>query len=289
MKTNRIILGDAVETMRKEVADGTIDLTVFSPPYDKLRDYNGYQCDLHALGEQLYRVTKQGGIVVMAIQDQTNNGVKSLTSFRTIVDWCDRIGFGLFECNIYQKQGKDGAWWSKRFRVDHEYLPIFIKGNRPNHFDKTDIKIPCKHAGKQMTGGANRNKDGLTVASRKMEINPVKCPGTIWNYANGGDKVAMKRNHPASFPDKIPYDFIRVFTRKGDVVLDPMVGSGSTVIAADILKRKWIGIDISEVYCTLARKRLANKQSNLFAGFKNIREADVALRKRGSEQPSLFR
>ena len=288
MKTNRIIHGDAVATLRDEVPDAVIDLTVFSPPYDKLRDYNGYQCDLHALGAQLYRVTKQGGIVVMVIQDQTNNGVKSLTSFRTIVDWCDRIGFGLFECNIYQKQGKDGAWWSRRFRVDHEYLPIFIKGNRPNYFNKEDIKIPCKHAGKQMTGGANRNKDGLTVDSRKMKINPFKCPGTIWNYANGGDKVAMKRDHPASFPDKIPHDFIRVFTRKGDVVLDPMVGSGSTVIAADLLKRKWIGIDISAAYCALAEKRMANKQSNLVAGFKNVKAVDAAARKRETGQSSFL-
>ena len=101
------------------------DLTVFSPPYDGLRDYNGYEFDMHKLGEELFRVTKEGGIVVMVIQDQTIDGHKSLTSFKTIIDWCDNIGFGLFECNIYKKQGKDGAWYTKRFRVDHEYIPNF--------------------------------------------------------------------------------------------------------------------------------------------------------------------
>lgn len=257
--------------MLRKMRTNTVDLTVFSPPYDKLRDYNGYECNLHLLGEQLYRVTKTGGVVVMVIQDQTNNGRKTLTSFRTILDWCDSIGFGLFECNIYQKQGKDGAWWSKRFRVDHEYMPIFVKGGKPKVFNKEPVKIPSKHGGKVMNGGANRNKDGVTVDSRKIKINPTKCPGTIWDYANGGDKVALKRQHPAVYPDKIPYDFIQVFTRKGEVVLDPMVGSGSTTIAAHLLERKYIGIDISHEYCELTKKRIAELQSNLADGFKNVK------------------
>ncbi len=270
MKENQIICGDAVTTLSKLPAD-LVDLTVFSPPYDALRDYNGYAIDLHTLGEQLYRVTKPGGMVAMVIQDQTVSSKKTLTSFRTILDWCDNIGFGLFECNIYQKQGKDGAWWSKRFRVDHEYMPIFIKGDRPNYFNKESIKIPCKHGGKIMNGGANRNKDGITVNSRRMTINPTKCPGTIWSYANGGDKVALKRQHPAAYPDKIPHDFIQVFTQKGDLVLDPMVGSGSTAIAAHLLDRKYIGIDISAEYCALAKERIDSMQSNLVAGFKNTK------------------
>jgi len=267
-KINQIICGDAIAELGKFEND-VFDLTVFSPPYDNLRDYNGYACDLRALGEQLYRVTKIGGVVAMVIQDQTDNGKKTLTSFRTILDWCDNVGFGLFECNIYQKQGKDGAWWTKRFRVDHEYMPIFIKGDKPNYFNKEPVKIPSKHGGKAMTGGANRNRDGLTVNSRHMIINPTKCPGTIWNYANGGDKVALKRNHPAAYPDKIPYDFIQVFTKPGDLVLDPMVGSGSTAIAAHILGRRYVGIDISEEYCELARERIKNLQSNMVNGFKN--------------------
>lgn len=270
MKTNQIICGNAVAELKKLRA-GVVNLTVFSPPYDKLRDYNGYACNLHQIGEQLYRVTKTGGVVVMVIQDQTNNGHKTLTSFRTILDWCDNIGFGLFECNIYQKQGKDGAWWSRRFRVDHEYMPIFIKGGKPRYFNKEPVKIPSKHAGKSMNGGANRNKDGRTVDSRKMIINATKCPGTIWNYANGGDKVALKRRHPATYPDKIPHDFIQVFTQPGDVVLDPMVGSGSTAITAHLLGRKYIGIDISREYCDLAEERIATMQSNMADGFKNTK------------------
>jgi site-specific DNA-methyltransferase (adenine-specific) len=271
---DKIILGDAITTLSK-IKNNTFDLTVFSPPYDNLRDYEGYTFDMHNLGKELYRVTKTGGIVVMVIQDQTIKGRKSLTSFRTILDWCDNIGFGLFECNIYQKQGKDGAWWTKRFRVDHEYMPIFIKGEKPNTFHKELIKIPCKHAGKTMKGGANRNKNGLTIDSVPMKINDKKCPGTIWSYENGGDKIKIKREHPATFPDKIPYDFINVFTNEGDYVLDPMCGSGSTLVTAHILNRRYLGIDISPKYCQLSKARISSLQTNMLANFKNIKKIDT--------------
>ena len=275
MERNKIICGDAVKVLN-QLNENTVDLTVFSPPYDGLRDYNGYMLDLHKLGEALYRVMKDGGIVAMIIQDQTVKKAKTLTSFRTILDWCDNIGFRLFECNIYQKQGKDGAWWSKRFRVDHEYMPIFVKGESPRHFDKEHIKIPSKHAGKTMKGGANRDKNGVTQPSSIIKINNKKCIGTIWNCVNGGDKVVLKREHPATFPDKIPYNFISTFTKQGDLVLDPMVGSGSTAITAHILNRDYIGIDISSDYCKLARKRIQLLQTNMIDGFKNEKIAKDA-------------
>jgi len=247
----------------KKMPDNFIDLVITSPPYDNLRDYNGYDFDMNRLGQELFRVTKTGGVVVMVIQDQTIDGHKSLTSFKTIIDWCDNIGFGLFECNIYKKQGKDGAWYTKRFRVDHEYIPIFIKGKRPNYFNKESVKIPSKHGGKILTGGANREKDGTTKKSQKFEINLLKCPGTIWDYSNGGDKNKIKRQHPATFPDKIPYDFIQVFTDKNANILDPMVGSGSTCVAAKKLNRNYVGIDISEEYCEIANNRLNNNETSL--------------------------
>ena len=96
-----------------------------------------------------------------------------------------------------------------------------------------------------------------------MVINELKCPGTIWDYANGGDKNKLKRQHPATFPDKIPYDFIQVFTKKGDLILDPMNGSGSTCIAAKLLERNYIGIDISQEYCDIAQERIKNLETSL--------------------------
>jgi DNA modification methylase len=91
----------------------------------------------------------------------------------------------------------------------------------------------------------------------------MKCRGTIWDYANGGDKNRIKRQHPAPFPDKIPFDIIKCFTQEGDIVLDPMVGSGSSCVAANLLNRKYIGIDISEEYCEIARTRIEKKETSL--------------------------
>ena len=163
--------GDCL-TILPTIPSNSIDLVVTSPPYDNLRSYGGYSLCLHTLGIELFRVVKDGGVVVMVIQDQTKNRCKTLTSFKTIIDWCD-TGFNLFETLIYQRQGTEGAWWSKRFRVDHEYIPVFFKGKSPNYFNKEPIKIPCKHAGKTITGGDIRTKDGST-GSRPITIRPTK-------------------------------------------------------------------------------------------------------------------
>ena len=252
---NKIICRDNI-TYLKTLPDECIDMVVTSPPYDALRDYNGYELDLHGLGEQLLRVLKDGGICVMVIQDSTKDFAKSLTSFRTIVDWCDNIGFRLFECNIYNRQGTEGAWWKKRFRVDHEYMPIFLKGKRPQYFDKENIKIPSKHGGKVMTGANIRTKSGRT-GSRKVKINPTKCPGTVMTFGNtcGGDSK-LKSQHPAVFPNMLAYDMIECFCPPEGIVLDPFNGSGTTTLAAKCLDRKYIGIDVSEEYNNIALQRL---------------------------------
>lgn len=253
---NRIICGDAADILKDIPIDG-IDLTVTSPPYDNLRKYNGFTVDLHEVGKELYRITKPGGIVAMVIQDATSNFAKSLTSFKTIVDWCDNIGFKLFETVIYHKNGTEGAWWKNRFRVDHEYMPIFLKGERPQYFNKEPLKIPSKHGGKIMTGSGNRRTDGTTSKTVTRQINTMKCRGTVWDYMMAGDKNPLKRLHPATFPDKIPYDFIQCFCPPNGIVLDPFVGSGSTAVMAKKLGRDFIGIDISEEYCNLAERRLS--------------------------------
>jgi len=252
---NKIICGDAVAELKK-IPDNSIDLVVTSPPYDGIRKYNGFNFDLHATGKEIYRVLKEGGIAAMVIQDQTKDFGKSLTSFKTIVDWCDNIGFKLFETVIYRKYGAEGAWWNKRFRVDHEYMPIFLKGGRPKYFNKEPLKIPSKHGGKTMTGGGTRLTNGVRIATRPITINPMKCRGTIWEYMTAGDGTRLKHQHPATFPDKLPVDFIQCFCPPKGIVLDPFLGSGTTALAAIQLERNYIGIDISKEYCELAKKRI---------------------------------
>ncbi|MDO9261872.1 MAG: site-specific DNA-methyltransferase [Flavobacteriaceae bacterium] len=256
---NNVYNMDCVEGM-KNIPDNSVDMVITSPPYDNLRDYNGFNFDLHETGKEIYRILKEGGIAVMVIQDQTKDFAKSLTSFRTIIDWCDNIGFKLFETVIYRKHGTEGAWWSQRFRVDHEYMPIFLKGKKPLFFDKEPIKIQSKHGGKIMTGSGNRKTNGETTSTITRPINETKCPGTIWDYLMAGDKNPLKRKHPAVFPDKIPLDFIRVFCPVNGIVLDPFMGSGSTAVAALKTNRYFIGFDISSEYIEIANERIHLEQ-----------------------------
>jgi len=260
---NKVHNSDCIEFMQN-IETETIDLVVTSPPYDSLRNYEEYTFDLHKTGKEIYRILKNGGVCAIVIQDQTKNFAKSLTSFRTTVDWVDNIGFKLFECTIYRKHGIEGAWWKQRFRVDHEYIMIFFKGNRPQYFNKENLKIPSKHAGKTMTGSGNRRTDGSVSKTTTIKINNMKCRGTVWDYLMAGDKDKLKNKHPAVFPDKIPYDLINCFCPPDGIVLDPFNGSGSTVVSAKKLSRKFIGCDISENYCKISEERLKNTQIELF-------------------------
>ena len=258
---NEVLCGRA-EIVLNDIPNNAVDIVVTSPPYDGIRDYNGFDLDLHAIGREVFRVLKDGGIAVMVIQDQTKNFGKTLTSFKTIIDWCDNIGFKLFETAIYRKHGAEGAWWNKRFRVDHEYIPIFLKGERPAFFDKENLKIPSKHAGKTIRGGGTRLTNGKRIDTRHITINPTKCRGTVWEYLTAGDGTRLKHKHPATFPDKLPIDFIQCFCPEEGIVLDPMCGSGTTLMAAKMLGRDYIGVDVSPEYCDLSRKRLLEELPN---------------------------
>ena len=264
LSENTIHCMDCVEGM-KLLPNDSVDLVVTSPPYDTIRDYKGFSFDLHAAGQEILRVLKPGGVAAVVIQDQTKDFAKSLTSFRTIVDWCDNIGFRLFECVIYRKHGSEGAWWTKRFRVDHEYIPLFLKGDRPQYFNKEPLKIASKHGGKTMSGSGNRRTDGKTTATVRFVINTTKCRGTVWDYLMAGDKNPIKRKHPAPFPDAIPLDVIQCFCPPDGLVLDPFMGSGSTAVAAVNLGRRYVGFEISDEYCKLAEQRLAETSPMLLA------------------------
>jgi len=265
IEINNIYAMDCIEGM-KNIPDNSIDMIVTSPPYDNLRDYQGFNIDLHQTGQEIYRILKEGGVCVMVIQDQTKDFAKTLTSFRTIVDWVDNIGFKLFETVIYRKHGTEGAWWKKRFRVDHEYIPIFFKGKKPQYFYKEHLKIPTKHGGKILSGSGNRKTNGETTNTVKRPINNLKCRGTVFEYLMAGDKNPLKRKHPATFPDQIPLDFIETFCPENGVVLDPFMGSGSTAVAAKRLNRNFIGFDLSEEYVEISYARLkevTSTQQNL--------------------------
>ncbi len=257
LRVNSIITGDSLQILSRIRSDA-VDLTVFSPPYDGIRDYNkDWTFDYAKLGSELYRVTKDGGICAVVIGDGTKDFAKSLTSFRLAVDWCDNAGWRLFECCIYNRDGNPGAWWNQRFRVDHEYILLFLKGKRPKTFQKEPLMVPSKHAGKIYTG-TDRLTNGTFKQIEPKEVNPMKCRGTVWRYATSNSEGnRLKLQHPATYPDKLAEDLIFCFSTPGELILDPMSGSGTTCVMAARNERRYVGIEINEEYAQIARQRLA--------------------------------
>lgn len=257
MNTHFIMQGDCI-AVTGELDDESIDLSLFSPPYDGIRDYKkGWIFNFPALGEHLHRVTKDGGLCAVVIGDGTKNFAKSLTTFKLAVDWCENTGWRLFETCIYHRDGNPGAWWNSRFRVDHEYVLLFFKGTRPKTFNKKPLMVPSKHAGKIYAGTDRLTNGGFKKITPKA-VNPTKCRGTVWRYRTSnteGNRLKLK--HPATYPDKLAEDLILCFSNPGDMVLDPMCGSGTTCVMAARNNRQTIGIDINEEYCRIANERLA--------------------------------
>ncbi|MCX7976670.1 MAG: site-specific DNA-methyltransferase [Bellilinea sp.] len=255
-RLNQIIQADCLKELAAFPAE-SVDLSLFSPPYDDIRDYKkNWRFDFETLGKELFRVTKEGGVAVVVIGDATRNFAKTLTSFRLAVNWVDQIGWKLFETVIYKRDGNPGAWWNTRFRVDHEYVFIFFKGQKPKTFHKEHLMVPSKHAGKIYTG-TDRLTNGGFKGIQPKAVNPLKCRGTVWQYATSNTEGnRLKLQHPATFPDKLAEDLILCFSNPGDIVLDPMCGSGTTCVMARKNYRNFIGIEISEEYCEIARKRL---------------------------------
>jgi len=211
MAENKIIQDDCLEALKKISAE-SVDLTVFSPPYDGIRDYKkNWSFDFLALGCELFRVTKDGGAAIVVIGDGTKDFAKSLTSFRLAVGWADS-GWRLFETVIYKRDGNPGAWWQRRFRVDHEYIFIFFKGKKPKSFHKEHLMIPSKHAGKTYSGTDRLTNGGFKLIEKKT-VNPLKCRGTVWQYAaSNTEGNRLKLKHPATYPDKLAEDLILCFS-----------------------------------------------------------------------------
>lgn len=252
-----IHVGDALRHVRTLPSE-SVDLTLFSPPYDGVRDYKGeWAIDLPALGGELLRVTRGGGFAVIVIGDGTKDFRKSMTTFRTAVAWED-AGWGLFECAIYARDGRPGAWWATRFRVDHEYILMFFKGRRPRSLQKEHLRVPTKHRGKMWTG-TQRLTNGETVPIAST-VGDTKCRGTIWHYTTSNSEGnPLKMRHPATYPDALARDIVLAFSAPGDLVYDPFVGSGTTAVVAAQEGRRFLGCDISEEYVQIAHERLARE------------------------------
>ena len=255
MKLNHIYHGDCVDVMRT-FPEGVIDLTVTSPPYDNLRTYKGYTFNFEEIAKELYRVTKDGGVVVWVVNDATINGSETGTSFRQAL-YFKEIGFNLHDTMIYAKNNvyaHDPR--NKRYKQCFEYMFVLSKG-KPNTYNEIKDR-PNKHVGKTLSGTKGRTKEGIKRNLKPIVLGEYQARFNIWEYTTGGsvasDKIAFQ--HPAVFPEQLAADHIISWSNPGDIVLDPMCGSGTTCKMALKLGRRFIGIDIAEEYVEMARRRV---------------------------------
>ena len=253
----QVFQGDCLEVL-KDIPDGSIDLTVTSPPYDNLRIYNGYALNFKGLAKELYRVSKDFSIVVWVVGSETKCFKESLTPFHQILLFCD-IGFGLLDTMIYSKKNVPPTYPNmRRYISSFEYMFVLSKG-KPKTFNPICDR-PNKYTGITKTGDTQRQRDGSTKSVRGYIPKEFGMRFNIWTYDVGKNKDTKDTDafaHPARFPEMLARDHIISWSNEGDTILDPMMGSGTTGKMAKILNRYFIGIDISEEYCEIAAKRMA--------------------------------
>jgi len=259
---NSIITGDCVAVMQS-IPASSVDLVVTSPPYDDLRSYKGYTFPFENIATELVRVLKPGRCIVWVVGDSTIGGSETGTSFRHAL-FFRSLGLNLHDTMIFRKANPVPQIYRRRYSNEFEYMFVFSKGPVEVH---NPIMIDCLHAGLEL-GGTTYKNYSRGVQKREKLANPVKAQkikGNIWEYVVGKKREDQEaKGHPAPFPCALARDHITSWSNVDDLVLDPMCGSGTTCREAALTGRRYIGIDISEEYCTLARNRL-EQSSELFS------------------------
>lgn len=249
----RLRHGDCVEQLSK-LPEKLVDLTVTSPPYDNLRTYNGtLEWGEHVwkpVLEQLFRVTKIGGVVVWVVNDATVKGSETGTSFRQAL-YAKEIGFNLHDTMIYQKTTFSMPF-KNRYHDVWEYCFIFTK-NKLKTFNPI-MDRHNKHAGRK-TSVTVREQDGKITGRSPKTVADVGKRWNIW-IADSARNDADSGKHPAPFPITLAQDHILSWSNENDVILDPFLGSGTTGVACVNLKRRFIGIEKDATYYELAKNRI---------------------------------
>lgn len=241
-----IYVENCIDTMNRFEPD-SIDLVVTSPPYDNLREYNGYSFDFEAIASELFRIIKPGGVVVWVVGDATIKGSETGTSFKQALHFIS-LGFNLHDTMIYEKNSPayPANRAGNRYTQIFEFMFVFSKG-------KPQANLICDKANKW----AGFKDFGGKLKNPVPEFSPRN---NIWKYVTSFNGV----KHPAPFPLQLALDHITTWSNEGDVVYDPFMGSGTTAVAAIKLNRKWLGSEISQEYADIANERIEQTKVALF-------------------------
>ena len=247
---NQVLQGDCLELM-KDIPDGSVDMILTSPPYDNLRTYKGnLQWNEHVWQEaikELYRVIKNGGVLVWVVGDATIKGSETGTSFKQAL-WAKECGFNLHDTMIWEKTGMLPT--QDRYYAIFEYMFVFSKG-KPTHMNFIEDK-PNTAGGRVQKKDAvinkGKQKDGAGTFVRKHFGRRTN----IWRIA-----IGETYRHPAIFPLALAQDHIRTWSAQGGIILDPFAGSGTTGVACQNLNRNFILMEQEPEYVEIIKKRLA--------------------------------
>jgi len=240
-----------------DMPDASIDLTVTSPPYDSLRTYNGNnnqwsESVWKSIIVGLYNKTKNGGVVVWIVGDQTQSGSETGTSFKQAL-WAIECGFRLHDTMIWRKSNFSNPS-SNRYHQTFEYMFIFSKG-KPKTFNP--IKDRKNIYAGQSTRGQNsvRQADGSLKIAGKRTINEFGMRHNVWDVNTSGQNME-RFDHPAPFSLAIAEGHILSWSNPGDTIMDCFMGSGTTGVACKKLGREFIGIEMDEAYFKVAENRI---------------------------------
>jgi DNA modification methylase len=254
-----------LQTMRR-MQDNYVDLTITSPPYDDLRTYNnhikgiksefnGFSFQFESIAKELFRITKQGGVVVWIVSDSTTSGNETGNSFRQAL-FFKECGFNLFDTMIYSKPPRGAVGNNTTYWQSFEYMFILSKG-RPKTINLlTDRENKESRKG---DNGTKRLQNGELLNVSRGGYGEYGRRTNIWEYNIGKGHSASDEfayEHPAIFPEKLARDHIESWSNEGDLIYDPMIGSGTVAKMAILENRNFIGSEIIKDYCDIAEKRI---------------------------------
>ena len=268
-----IFLGDSREQLKK-LEENSVDLIVTSPPYADQRKntYGGIHPDNYVewfmpISEQLFRVLKPSGTFILNIKEKVVEGERS-TYVMELILAMRKQGWLWTEEFIGKKKNSYPGKWPNRFRDSWERLLQFNKDRKFNMYQE-EVMVPMGDWAKsrlKKLSETDKRRDNSKVGSGFGKnisnwIDRDKAfPTNVLHLAT----ECNNKNHSAAFPEELPEWFIKLFTKKHDIVLDPFMGSGTTLFVANRLSRNSIGIDIVPEYYEMVKKQIHTVDLILF-------------------------
>jgi|TARA_B100001094_G_C18100037_1_gene755214 site-specific DNA-methyltransferase (adenine-specific) len=247
-----LIHGNALAIL-KDFAKESIDMVITSPPYDKLRNYKDIdEFEFSFIADELVRILKPGGVIVWIVGDSTVNGTETGTSFKQALYFKSK-GLNLHDTMIFAKNNPMPQIYRSRYTNEFEYMFVLTKGTPVTH---NPIMIPTKFPG-ATPYNKNYSKKEQKRNSHTTTVKKEKIKGNIWYYTVGAKKIdKTAKFHPAAFPYELAKDHVLSWSKEGDVVLDPMMGSGTVGMVCQDHERDFVGIEIVKEYYDQAKERI---------------------------------